>query len=253
MELVITRLLLMLFDIDSLLLNDIFFFVFNDEGILALFDTLPQTQGLPLPLKTACGSAAAGLWRILLMPIDTSKTAMQVQGKEGLDQLWKSVADAGSPGPLYRGAFAQAAATTVGHFPWFATYNFLNDQLPVVDVAGTENGLFLSLVRSAFLGLAASCVSDCTSNSLRVIKTTKQTIQLESKADETPLEQEEGSASAGSIRKKKIMSYPEVVAYIIETDGVAGLFGRGLQTRLLTNAIQGAAFSVLWKYFQNLQ
>jgi hypothetical protein len=41
-----------------------------------------------------------------------------------------------------------------------------------------------------------------------------------------------------------------VVKMILETDGVAGLFGRGLQTRLLTNAIQGAAFSVLWKYFQ---
>jgi hypothetical protein len=42
----------------------------------------------------------------------------------------------------------------------------------------------------------------------------------------------------------------EVVQLIVEQDGIVGLFGRGLQTRLLTNAIQGAMFSVLWKYFQ---
>ena len=35
-------------------------------GILALLDALPDTQEWPLPLKTACGSAAAGLWRIVL-------------------------------------------------------------------------------------------------------------------------------------------------------------------------------------------
>jgi len=74
-------------------------------GILALFDTLPQTAGLPLSVKTACGSAAAGLWRILLMPIDTSKTVLQVQSWKGLEQLWKSVADARLLGPLYRGAW----------------------------------------------------------------------------------------------------------------------------------------------------
>ena len=79
------------------------------------------------------------------------------------------------------------------------------------------------------MGLTASCVSDTVSNSLRVIKTTAQTAQL-------------------SVDKE--LSYSEVVALIVERDGVAGLFGRGLQTRLLTNAIQGALFSVLWKYFQ---
>ena len=82
-------------------------------GILALLDSLPQTQDLPLPLKTACGSAAAGLWRVCLMPIDSSKTAMQVEGSKGLAKLWDSVSQEG-PGPLYRGAVAQAAATAVG-------------------------------------------------------------------------------------------------------------------------------------------
>ena len=197
-------------------------------GILALL----ETQDLPLPLKTACGSAVAGLWRIVLMPIDTSKTAMQVQGNEGMQRLIQNVKEQG-PSPLYQGALASASATAAGHFPWFLTYNFLNEQLPMV--TATED-LLLSLLRSAFLGLAASCVSDSCSNSLRVIKTTKQTIGLSNNSD-------------GQNRE---LTYPEIVKNILDTDGVVGLLGRGLQTRLLTNAIQGAAFSVLWKYFQQV-
>ena len=205
-------------------------------GILALLESLEQTRDWPLPLKTAMGSITAGLWRIVLMPVDASKTSMQVEGAEGFQRLWSSVITSQGPGPLYRGAFAQAAATAAGHFPWFATYNFLDQQLPVVD---SSEDLLLSLARSALLGLSASCVSDCTSNSLRVIKTTKQTAQLGKDPDSNGANEE--------------LSYPQIVAMIIEKDGIKGLFGRGLQTRLLTNAIQGAIFSVLWKYFQQVQ
>lgn len=52
-------------------------------GVLALLESIPETASLPLPLKTAAGSVTAGLWRIFLMPIDSSKTAMQVEGAEG--------------------------------------------------------------------------------------------------------------------------------------------------------------------------
>lgn len=89
-------------------------------GILALLESTPTTQALPIPLKTACGSFAAGLWRIVLMPVDTSKTAMQVEGADGLKNLWNDVIVVEkNPSPLYRGALASAAATAVGHFPWF--------------------------------------------------------------------------------------------------------------------------------------
>ncbi|KAL7521030.1 hypothetical protein ACHAWX_005725 [Stephanocyclus meneghinianus] len=199
-------------------------------GMLTLLDTMPETSSLPLPLKTAAGSIAAGAWRIFLMPIDTSKTAMQVEGREGLERLMERVAEVG-PSPLYQGAVASAAATAAGHFPWFLTYNFLNDALPIVS---KEDDLLLFLVRSAALGLSASCVSDCVSNSLRVLKTTKQTAGL----------------GASSSMEGKEISYQQALTLILETDGLRGLFGRGLQTRLLTNAIQGAVFSVLWKYFQ---
>lgn len=206
-------------------------------GILALLESSPSTQALPLPLKTACGSFAAGMWRIVLMPLDTSKTAMQVEGAQGLKTLWNDViAIEKNPSPLYRGALASAAATAVGHFPWFLTYNFLNTQLPEV----SADDMLLSLARAAFLGLCSSCVSDVCSNSLRVIKTTKQTANL-------------GVRDESDTSSAKDLSYPEIVTQIIEQDGLVGLFGRGLQTRLLTNAIQGAAFSVLWKYFQQVQ
>eukprot|EP00547_Thalassionema_nitzschioides_P003749 CAMPEP_0194217158 /NCGR_PEP_ID=MMETSP0156-20130528/20471_1 /TAXON_ID=33649 /ORGANISM="Thalassionema nitzschioides, Strain L26-B" /LENGTH=398 /DNA_ID=CAMNT_0038946117 /DNA_START=1 /DNA_END=1197 /DNA_ORIENTATION=+ len=200
-------------------------------GILALLDSIAITAGLPLPLKTAAGSVAAGLWRIVLMPIDTSKTALQVEGSDGITRLMDKVRAEG-PSPLYQGALASAAATAAGHFPWFLTYNFLDNQLPMITA---NDDLLLSLVRSATLGLFAAGVSDCVSNSLRVVKTTKQTAGLSN-------ENEQGEE----------LSYPEIVRMIIEKDGIGGLLGRGLQTRLLTNAIQGAAFSILWRYFQQV-
>lgn len=79
-------------------------------GMLALLESIPETSSLPLPLKTAAGSIAAGAWRIFLMPIDTSKTAMQVEGREGLERLVEKVTENG-PSPLYQGALASAAAT----------------------------------------------------------------------------------------------------------------------------------------------
>jgi hypothetical protein len=207
-------------------------------GILALLQSWPVTQEWPLPLMTAAGSATAGLWRILLMPMDASKTILQVEGRPGLDRLWTSVQTQG-PSPLYRGALAQAAATAAGHFPWFLTYNFLNTHIiPASEWAATfpaewgDVTLWASLLRAAGLGFGASCVSDCVSNSLRVIKTTKQTAQVGDNGQD--------------------LSYPEIVKMIVQQDGVVGLLGRGLQTRLLTNAIQGAAFSVLWRYFQQV-
>mmetsp|Transcript_3714 Transcript_3714/g.7194 ORF Transcript_3714/g.7194 Transcript_3714/m.7194 type:complete len:432 (+) Transcript_3714:116-1411(+) len=196
-------------------------------GVLALLESIPETAQLPLPLKTAAGSVTAGLWRIILMPIDTSKTCLQVEGADGLARLKQRVLDDG-PSPLYQGAVASAAATAAGHFPWFLTYNALNDALPAIS---KEEDLLLFLFRSAALGLSASCVSDCVSNSLRVIKTTKQT------------------AGLGDDATKEI-SYQEALSLVLEKDGLLGLFGRGLQTRLLTNAIQGALFSIFWKYFQ---
>merc|ERR1711862_858009 len=187
-------------------------------------------NSLPLFAKTLAGSLAAGAFRIVLMPIDTSKTVLQVEGREGFNRLILDAKSRRTLAPFYRGAFATAAATAVGHYPWFLTYNFLDKYLPVIT---SNEEIFLLLLRSAFLGVVASCVSDICSNSLRVVKTTKQTAALNV--------------------EKKDLSYIDTVKLIIEKDGLKGLFGRGLKTRLITNMIQSALFSILWKYFQSIQ
>jgi hypothetical protein len=161
------------------------------------------------------------------MPVDTSKTALQVEGKEGLSRLGKKILAEG-PGPLYQGAIATTVATIAGNYPWFLTYNSLDGAIPPV----SKEDLLVYLARSALLGVCASGVSDTVSNSLRVIKTTQQTAALSA----------EGKSGG--------ISVPEAVKLVLDQDGLKGLFGRGLQTRLLTNAIQGGLFSVLWRYLQ---
>jgi hypothetical protein len=41
----------------------------------------------------------------------------------------------------------------------------------------------------------------------------------------------------------------DTIKGILEQDGVQGLLGRGLYTRLITNGLQGMLFSVVWKLF----
>lgn len=193
-----------------------------NAGVIAVLDSLATTQNYPLAVKTAAASGAASLWRIFLMPVDTAKTTLQVEGANGLDQLKVRVRENGFF-TLYEGALAVCTASFVGNYPWFITYNALSSYLPVSD---SDTGLTL-LVRSAFIGVCASGVSDCVSNSVRVIKTTKQT-------------------------SEKKITYAEAAQQVLAEDGPAGLLTRGLQTRLLTNMLQGALFSVAWKYFEKL-
>ena len=71
------------------------------------------------------------------------------------------------------GALGNAAANFVGNYPWWLTMNLLDDWLPPARRGGA--GLRWLLLRSAALGTCATCVSDCCSNGIRVIKTTRQT------------------------------------------------------------------------------
>ena len=203
----------------------------------------------PIFLRTALASCGAALWRVILWPVDTAKTCLQVEGAKGLDVLRERIQKEGL-GTLYAGAIASSLATLVGHYPWFLTYNYLSEHLPTAAEAllmsvtvmpgglGEAQGVspmaflagadprVLTLLRSAFIGLCASSLSDVCSNSLRVLKTSRQT---------------EGLGT----------SLPDLARGIIATEGWQGLLGRGLQTRLLVNALQGMLFSVLFKYFQS--
>jgi hypothetical protein len=51
------------------------------------------------------------------MPIDTCKTVLQVDSKEGFRNLMRRV-KAGKISVLYQGAIANAMSSMVGHYPW---------------------------------------------------------------------------------------------------------------------------------------
>lgn len=103
-------------------------------------------------------------------------------------------------------------------FPWFFTFNTLQEYIPKPD----QDKTFQKFGRNAFIGFTSSVISDCCSNSLRVIKTTKQTNQVP-------------------------ISYPQAIKMVLDADGIIGLFGRGLRTRIIANGFQGLTFSVIWK------
>jgi hypothetical protein len=190
-------------------------------GTVVLLDNMDATKDLPVAAKTMAASAAAALFRIFLMPIDTLKTSMQVGGKDGLTNL-KNKFRAKGPGVFWYGALASASATFVGHYPWFLTYNTLNAYLPEY-----HDDALKKLGRNALMGFCSSAVSDTCSNSIRVVKVYKQ-------ANENPI------------------TYPDALRRVIAEDGVAGLFGRGLKTKIISNGVQGLMFSVLWKYIDDL-
>lgn len=189
-----------------------------NTGVLAVFaSTLP---GVNVALTTAVASLTGSLWRMAITPIDTLKTTMQVEGKAAMGQIGRKVKADGFM-VLYQGALANAFASFIGSYPWWVTYNFLRQVLP----AAPADVLYLKLLRNAASGFGATCVSDCVSNVIRVLKTTVQT-------------------------SPETISYREAAHLVIETDGVVGLFARGLSTRLITNGIQASLFSVLWKLLE---
>lgn len=187
-------------------------------GVLHLLDNHDSTKQLPVAVKTGLASCGAAGFRFFLMPIDAWKTTKQVEGKEGLMKL---VAKGRSHGihVYYHGAVAAMTATWVGHYPWFFTHNWLSQTIPQFDF------MYGKYARNALIGFCSSVVSDTCSNSIRVLKTTRQTAVIP-------------------------MTYPQALRDIVSRDGIMGLLGRGLQTRILTNGISGMVFSVGWKAIQ---
>ena len=85
------------------------------------------------------------------------------------------------------------------------------------------------LLRNAGIGVASSIVSDAFVNVFRVIKSTKQ-----------------------SLGSKQNASYMETIRIILAADGYRGLFGRGLRTRIYTNALQSVVFTIVWRGLSDL-
>jgi len=192
---------------------------FGDTAANAGIMELTKDSNLPIAVRTGLASLSAGVFRILIMPIDAFKTTLQVRGNNGIEIIKGKIKTNGVR-TLWNGSLASASATMIGHYPWFMTYNYLNTYLDKKDT------FWGNLSRQAGIGFSASVISDTCSNSLRVIKTSRQTYKTD-------------------------ISYTKVVNNIIRHDGVKGLFFRGLDTRILANGINGMMFSVLWKFFMD--
>lgn len=121
---------------------------------------------------------------------------------------------------------------TVGHWPWFYTYNLLSRSKALIALIPFVNG------RNAFIGFASSIVSDTVANFMRVIKTTKQA--LAARGDEDDIE-------FGRTATRNRATYAEAIGIILAVDGWRGLFGRGLKTRIIANALQSIVFTVIWR------
>mmetsp|Transcript_41683 Transcript_41683/g.61192 ORF Transcript_41683/g.61192 Transcript_41683/m.61192 type:complete len:407 (-) Transcript_41683:427-1647(-) len=188
-----------------------------NDGIEALLSSLRSTKSWGPGRSTVVASIVVGMWRIFLMPVDTCKTVLQVDSTEGFRNLMRKVR-AGKVNVLYQGAMANAVSSIFSHYPWFYVYNVLSK-------SDFVKGLIKNLlVRNAGIGFVASLISDTLTNVIRVVKTTKQ-----------------------AIASKHTVGYAETVSMILAADGWKGLFGRGLKSRLLANAVQSVVFTVVWR------
>ncbi|KAH7017959.1 mitochondrial carrier domain-containing protein [Microdochium trichocladiopsis] len=193
-----------------------------NAGIIALFQSNRYLKHLPSLAKTVFASLCAAAFRMILTPVDTLKTTLQAQGGKGTALLRQRIRQHGL-GSLWWGAFATAAATFVGHYPWFATYNYLSEAIE----EPPKSAIVLFLARLAFIGFVASLIADSLSNSLRVVKTYRQ------------------------VNETKI-SYSSAARSVVAEQGIVGLLNRGLKTRILCNGLQGLLFSILWRLFLDI-
>ncbi|CAE6930953.1 orc1 [Symbiodinium sp. CCMP2592] len=178
-----------------------------NDMVLALMGALfPQ---VPVGVTTFVGSVSSAAWRVIITPVDTCKTMLQTDGTKGWIMLKEKMSKGGLL-ILWAGWEGNYMANVIGNYPWFVTSNVLQKRVPV------PAGNFMKLVRSAFIGALASSISDVVANSIRVIKTKKQTSE---------------DVNCG---------YISAAQQIIASDGIRGIFFRGLSTRVFTNILQSS-------------
>jgi len=188
-----------------------------NTGVLHYLNNNNSTKEWNMATKTFYCSLFSGLWRVNLMPIDTLKSSLQVNNKEGLQIVRKKVSNHGFK-VLYNGGLGAFSATMMGHFPWFFTHNYLSSVIPI----SKDEGKITKYSKYALIGFSSSFASDIVSNSFRVLKIYKQT-------------------------DKNNISYYDSIKEIVRKHGISNLFTRGLKTKILTNGIQSVLFTILWK------
>ncbi|KAF9790806.1 mitochondrial carrier domain-containing protein [Thelephora terrestris] len=190
-------------------------------GILALLGSNTSTGPLPSPIKTVFASLCATAFRFIITPIDTVCTTFQVEGKSGLKSLRKRIKERGIT-CLWSGVAATATISFVEHYFWFATYNYLREELK------KQHTVEWVLSRQAFIGFCASLVSYAM---LFPLVALVMMYLLFHGADSRSLKE---------------------VREIVVADGGLVLFGRGWQMRMIERGFQGAVFAVLWKVFMGV-
>ncbi|EGB04047.1 hypothetical protein AURANDRAFT_33255 [Aureococcus anophagefferens] len=185
--------------------------------VLGLRDTDAFGLGkYPIYVVTMLGSLLTTCYRCVLMPIDTLKTVSQVDGCYGFNAVTRHAFAHGNISILYTGAYAMAASTFMGHYPWFLTFNVLNVLYP------KHNKAIYNSIRLALMGFISSIASDVASNPIRVIKTTKQSMAAQ-------------------------RSLTAIVRDIAMMNGASAFFTRGLSTRIIANGLQSIVFTVVWR------
>ena len=198
-------------------------------GPLGRFGSTAAAEGVRVALRhrslktqTAVASLFVGFWRLLLMPLDTCKIVLQVDGKAGFQNLLRKVRG-GQFGVLFQGSLATAVASIVGHYPWWFMYRLLSDAKR--GIGAMKDGA----MKSALIGFVSSLVSDVVINSIKVIKTTKQ-----------------------AVGAKHSISYAAAIKMVLSASGYAGLFFRGLPVRIVTNGVNSVIFTVCWRGLMDL-
>jgi hypothetical protein len=185
-----------------------------ESGAISLVNELGVTRDLPETVKKVGASLISSTFRALLAPIDTLRISLQVDGSQALTILGDKLKTDG-PLVLFRGALASTASIFVGHYPWYFTYNTLDARLPKYD-----NAPWKKTVRSAFIGLCASMVSDTLTSPIRVLKFVR-------------------------VSSPENLSYVQAANKVIAEDGVKGLFLRGLTAQLAANGVQALVIVLL--------
>ena len=188
-----------------------------NDGVHNLIQNLEWTKHWGPGKEVVVAAFVVGFFRMILMPIDTSKTVLQIEGEKGFAKLMSQVKE-GRIHLLYAGSFANAASSFISHYPWFYTYNKLSRNEVIKALLPWNTG------RNAMIGFLSSIVSDTVANFMRVIKTTKQ-----------------------ALSSTRVVTYAETISVILAADGLKGLFGRGLRTRIMANALQSVLLTVIWR------
>ena len=134
-----------------------------NEGSRVLVSHYLPNSSFADSLSSALGAFMSMLWRIFLMPVETCKTVLQVDGTHGFRSILVHI-QSGKIGILYQGSLSVALATFLGHYPWFFTHNILDRMIPV----NSLDGFLHNLIRSAIIGFFASAVSDLIVNPIRI-------------------------------------------------------------------------------------